>query len=123
MKVVFLAFALVSVLFVVSEPKAQDALACESGPVQREFGSSIWNIYGCSDRKSIVVVPLKAIDDEFGYFFVTPDHKGVAVVGEGWGEDMTFQPVFQQLKQTTAAELEAIVAAAQAVKSTTPTSN
>ncbi|MEF2147071.1 hypothetical protein [Aquilutibacter rugosus] len=75
MKVVFLAFALASVSFAVSEPKAQDALACESCPVQREFGSTIWNIYGYSDRKSIVVVPLEAIDNEFGYFFVTPTTK------------------------------------------------
>ena len=97
-------------------PAEQAALACEIGPVQREFGASTWNIYACSDGKSIVVVPLAAIDGKFGYFFVTPNDQGVVVVGEGWGQDTLFQPVFQQLKQVTAVELAAIVQSAKAAK-------
>lgn len=121
MKVLLLTLALASMSAAAAEP-TQAALACEAGPLQRDFGASTWNIYGCSDQKSVVVVPLTAIDGEFGYFFVTPDGKGVTVAGEGWGKDMTFQPVFQQLKQVTAAELAAIVTDTQAAKPAAPAS-
>lgn len=91
-------------------------LACESGPVQREFAKATWNIYACADGKSVVVVPLTAINGEFGYFFVTPNGHEVVVAGEGWGQDASFQPVFQRLKQFTVAELAALVTSAKTVK-------
>ncbi|MGY0613408.1 MULTISPECIES: hypothetical protein [unclassified Luteimonas] len=113
-----LAFILVlaSLPVVATDLTENTALACEAGPIQREFDASAWNIYACSDAKSVVVVPLQAIDGEFGYFFVTPEGQGVTVVGEGWGQDSSFQPVFQRLQQVTASELAAIVQAAQAAK-------
>ena len=91
-------------------------LACESGPVQREFGKATWNIYACADGKSIVVVPLAAMDGEFGYFFVTPNGEEIVVAGEGWGQETPFHPAFQQLKQFTVVELEALVKSAKAVE-------
>ena len=115
-----LAFALVLGLAPLSAVAAgsaeQAALVCEIGPVQREFGASVWNIYACSDGKSIVVVPLAVMDGKFGYFFVTPNGQEVIVTGEGWGQDASFQPVFRQLKQITAVELTAMVQSAQAAR-------
>ena len=114
MKELALALALASSPAAAAEPNDESALACESGPVQREFGASTWNIYACSDGKSVVVVPLEVVNGEFGYFFVTPDGQNVVVAGEGWGQDASFQPVFQQLNLVTTSELAAIFQAAQA---------
>src|SRR5690348_4728683 len=96
LKFLVLALLLVPLFAAAAEPQA--ALACEAGPVQREFEAVAWNVYACSDGKSVVVVPLAAINGEFGYFFVTPNGQEVTVAGEGWGQDASFQPVFQQLK-------------------------
>lgn len=92
------------------------SLACDVGPVERQIDASTWNIYACADGKSVVVVPVVATNGQFGYFFVTPKDHGVTVVGEGWGKDSSFQPVFKQLQQFTASELAAIVLAAHSVK-------
>jgi hypothetical protein len=95
------------------------ALACDVGPVERQINASAWNIYACGDGKSVVVVPVVVKNGQFGYFFVTPKGHGVTVVGEGWGKDSSFQPVFKQLQQFTASELAAIVLAAHSAKPAT----
>jgi hypothetical protein len=114
MKVLVLALLLAPLSAVAAEPEAP--LACESGPVQREFAKATWNIYACADGNSVVVVPLTAINGEFGYFFVTPNGQEIVVAGEGWGQDASFQPVFQQLKQFTVAELAALAKSARTAK-------
>ncbi|MGB3832212.1 MAG: hypothetical protein WA975_10140 [Mesorhizobium sp.] len=114
MKVLVLAFLLAPLSAMAADPEA--SLSCESGPVQREFSKVTWNVYACADGKSVVVVPLSAINGEFGYFFLTPNGQEVVVAGEGWGKDASFQPVFQQLKQFTVAELAALVRFARASK-------
>ena len=114
MKVLVLALLLAPPSAVATGPETP--LACESGPVQREFDKATWNIYACADGKSIVVVPLAAMDGEFGYFFVTPNGEEIVVAGEGWGQEAPFHPAFQQLKRFTVVELEALVKSAKAVE-------
>jgi hypothetical protein len=116
MKAVFFALAATQLAVAVAAPADNSTLACETGPVQRQFGPAAWNIYACSDGKSVVIVPVKVINGEAGYFFVTPNGQGVTVAGEGWGKDSTFQPVYQQLQHITLAELKAIIQAANKVK-------
>lgn len=99
-----------------ADPPDKASLTCESGPVRREFGGTAWNVYACDDGRSIVVVPLAAVNGMFGYFFVTPNGHEVVVNGEGWGRDAPFQPIFRQLKKLTVQELAAIVESARAVK-------
>ena len=118
-KLLVLILALASLRVEAAEPAESAVLACEAGPVQREFDASAWDIYGCSDGKSVVVVPLTATNGDFGYFFVTPEGQEVTVAGEGWGQDSSFQPVFEQLKRVTAPELAAIFQAAQSAKPAT----
>jgi hypothetical protein len=115
LKVLVFALVLSPAVVVAAAPASEPAMACDRGPVQREFGAATWNIYACSDNKSVVVVPGKVVNGEFGYFFVTPNGTGVTVAGEGWGKDATFQPVYQQLQHVTGAELKSLVQAAQAV--------
>lgn len=91
------------------------SLACEVGPVQRQFGQSQWNVYACTDEKSVVVVPIAATNGEFGYFFLTPAGQEIVVTGEGWGEDASFQPSFQQLKELDSRDLADLVKAAESV--------
>ena len=117
MKVLALALLLAPLSAIAIKPET--SLVCDSGPV-REFAKATWNIYACADGKSVVVVPLTAINGEFGYFFLTPNGKEVVVAGEGWGQDASFQPVFQQLKQFTAAELAALVKSVGAAKPAAP---
>jgi len=112
LKAVVFALWVAPLTAVVAAPADNSALACEAGPVQRQFGPTAWNIYACSDGKSVVVVPVKVVNGEAGYFFVTPSGQGVTVAGEGWGKDATFQPVYQQLQHITLAELKAIIQAA-----------
>ena len=92
------------------------ALSCTVGPIERTFSASAWNIYACADGKSAVVVPVKVTNGQFGYFVISPKGRGVSVVGEGWGKDSLFQPVFSQLQQLKASDLAAIILAAQSIK-------
>jgi hypothetical protein len=93
-------------------PSSGSSLDCKAGPVQQEFAASTWNIYACSDGKSAVVVPVRVINGQFGYFFISPKGQGVGVVGEGWGNDASFRPVYERLQRITTAELKAIILAA-----------
>ena len=112
LKVIVLALALASPLVWAAAPPAEPPLDCKVGPVQREFGASSWNIYACSDGKSAVVVPVKVVNGQFGYFFLTPEGQGVHVAGEGWGNDSSFRPVYKQLQRITTVELRAIIQSA-----------
>ena len=116
LKAVVLALAVAQLAVAVAAPAGDSTLACEAGPVQRQFGSSAWNIYACSDGKSVVVVPVKVINGEAGYFFLTPNGQGVTVAGEGWGKDATFRPVYLELQRITLAQLKAIIQAAGKAK-------
>ena len=84
--------------------------------MQRQFGSSAWNIYACSDGRSAVVVPVKVVNGGAGYFFLTPNGQGVTVAGEGWGNAATFRPVYLELQRITPVQLKAIIQAANKVK-------
>lgn len=84
--------------------------------MQRQFGSSAWNIYACSDGKSAVVVPVRVANGEAGYFFLTPNGQGVTVTGEGWGKDATFRSVYLELQRITLVQLKVIIQAANKAK-------
>ena len=114
MKALVLALLLAPLSAMATEQEA--SLTCEIRPVQREFARANWNIYACTDGKSVVVVPLSAINGEFGYFFVTPNGQEVVVTGEGWGQDSSLQPAFQQLKRLKPLELAALVKSANTTK-------
>src|SRR5690348_10722657 len=119
LKAALFALAATQLAVAAAAPADDSTLACETGPVQRQFGASSWNIYACSDGKSVVVVPVKVVNGEAGYFFVTPNGQSVTVAGEGWGKNSTFQPVYQQLQRITTAELEAIIESAKESNSLT----
>lgn len=95
LKGLVLALALAPLVAAASASAADATLACEAGPIQRQVGASTWNIYACSDDKSAVVVPVKVVNGEAGYFFVTPNGQGISVAGEGWGKDAAFQRVYK----------------------------
>lgn len=116
LKAVVLALAVAQLAVAVAAPGDDSTLACDAGPVQRQFGSSAWNIYACSDGRSAVVVPVKVVNGEAGYFFLTPNGQGVTVAGEGWGNDATFRPVYLELQRITPVQLKAIIQAANNVK-------
>ena len=109
---------LVLALLVGAQPTsaAGSEVSCTIGPVQRNFGGAIWNLYACDDSKSVVVVPVNATNNKAGYFFVTPDPEDkakVVVVGEGWGDDQQFKPVFEELQQMSSTDLWLIISVAR----------
>jgi hypothetical protein len=116
LKAVVLAIAVTQLAVAGAASGDDSTLACDIGPVQRQFGSTAWNIYACSDGKSAVVVPVKVVNGQAGYFFLTPSGNAITVEGEGWGKDATFRPVYQELQRITLAELKAIIQAAHNVK-------
>lgn len=119
------AITLVASLFLLQPAHAaKKGLKCEIGPVQRMFGQALWNLYACDDSKSMVAVPANASNGGTGYFLIAPNagNTELVVVGEGWGEDEKFKPVFDELKKMSPADLWIAISIARAANTAKPKS-
>jgi len=86
-----------------------DKLACEAGPLTRTYGGVSWLVYGCADKRSILVVS-NHDPRSSEYIMLAPLRNGVQVVSEGWSEEDAGNAAFAELKRMSARQLGQLVA-------------
>jgi hypothetical protein len=91
-------------------------LTCEIGPIDREYGGSAFQVYSCDDGKSVVAVAKPGSKAYPFYFIVSPANGEVRLYGQGDGDSEATQAAFNDLNETTPAQVGELVAATKARK-------
>ncbi len=81
------------------------AMKCESGPILKTFGKTAWQVYGCADGKSIVVMSAEGNPALPFYFMFYPKNGAYQLVGEGSGKKEYTAAAYQELEKLTDADI------------------
>ena len=73
---------------------------------------AIKNVYGCDDRKSVVIVTAPGNPAMPFYFFFVPNADGYQLHGEGNGNKAVTDAAYKDLTALTAPDIAALVAEA-----------
>ena len=87
------------------DASAAPALSCQSGPVKRTFGATSWDVYGCDDGHSVVVVTAAGNPATPFYFFFSWTAEGFDLRGEGPGNKRLTDAAFEDLKKLTDVDI------------------
>ena len=91
-------------------------LTCEVGPIDRDYGGSTFEVYSCDDGKSVVASAKRGSKAYPFYFIVSPANGEVRLYGQGDGDSEASQAAFNDLNETTPAQVGELVAATKAHK-------
>jgi hypothetical protein len=106
--------ALASVLAVstdaVAQGPSQPKLVCDRGPVAtKSFGGTQWQIYGCSDNRSVAIVTAPG-NPAIPFYFLLAWVNGVYTVsGEGTGRRDLTAKAYNDLVKLTRPQIDALV--------------
>jgi len=89
-------------------------LSCDTGPVDREYGGSAFEIFSCDDGKSVVAVAKPGSPAFPFYFIVSPVGREVRLYGEGDGDGDATGAAFADLNEFEPADVAALVRATKA---------
>ncbi|HUJ45564.1 MAG TPA: hypothetical protein VLV55_00425 [Rhizomicrobium sp.] len=87
-------------------------LNCKIGPIEKTYGGTKWNVYGCDDKKSVVIVTSPGNPAMPFYFFFLPKSGGYELHGEGTGDKKITDAAYKDLAALTDADVAALAAEA-----------
>jgi len=113
-----LALALALVVTVVPVAGAQGPseprLTCERGPFgTRTYGGYPWELYGCSDSRSVAVVTARGNPGMPFYFLFAEKNGQYELSGEGGGRPEFTRKAYDDLRRLTQQDIRALVAETQ----------
>ena len=73
--------------------------------MKKTFGKTLWDVYGCDDGHSVIVVSAKGNPAMPYYFFFVWGPKGFELRGEGAGPKDITDAVFKDLKALSDADI------------------
>jgi hypothetical protein len=89
-----------------SEPR----LTCERGPYgSRTYGGTPWELYGCSDNRSLAVVTAKGNPGSPFYFLFAERSGQYQLSGEGTGRPEFTRKAYDDLRRLTQQDIQALV--------------
>ena len=88
----------------------QPAIACNRGPIFRNFGGTWWFVYACTDNESLALVSLP-YNPACPYHFVISKAEDGRYTVNGFGNDAekTIPVVKNELGQLTATEISSLI--------------
>jgi hypothetical protein len=92
----------------VAQPSANPN--CKGGPIEKTYGGTKWNVYGCDDKKSLVIVTAPGNPAMPFYFSFTPNEGGYHLHGEGTGDTKVTDAAYKDLAGLTDADIAALAA-------------
>ncbi len=111
---IILVFAIASLIGI--NGFAENSMNCETGPIERTVGLSVWTVYSCSDKQSLIFVT-KADNPAHPFFFIiSPKDGKYQLYGEGTGSKEATKKVYEELKAYKLAKISQIIAATMKTK-------
>jgi hypothetical protein len=111
MRRLWCALALFAVLSAPARSETLEGLSCNIGPVNKTYGGSVWQVYSCSDGKSLVAVAAKGSAASPFHFIFTPDATGYDLKGAGSGNRKATDAAYKDLSALSASDVRALIAA------------
>jgi hypothetical protein len=96
-------------------PARAQALACDYGPVQREYGGQYWKVYACEDDRTVILVAGTG-NRATPYVFTFSPGEGEAYVltGKGAGDPTYVEKARVELNQLRPGQVRDLYKAAHA---------
>jgi hypothetical protein len=111
-----LVFALLGFAFGAASIEAAPALTCKIGPIERSYGGTKWLVYGCDDKKSVILVSAPG-SPALPFVFIFAANRGsYSLHGEGTGRKAPTDAAMKELSKLSDAEIESLFAEAARVK-------
>jgi hypothetical protein len=89
-----------------SEPR----LTCERGPFEtKTYGGTAWDLYGCSDNRSIAIVTAHGNPGAPFYFLFAERNGQYQLSGEGTGRPEVTRQAYDDLRRLSQQDIEALV--------------
>jgi hypothetical protein len=85
------------------------AMKCDTGPVQKTYGGTKWNVYGCADGQSIIVVSAPGNPATPFIFRFAHDSSGYDLTGEGTGDRKYTDPAYAELQKFSGPAIRALI--------------
>jgi hypothetical protein len=89
------------------------SMECGIGPITKTFGNTEWLVYGCSDGRSVRVVPGPGNPAMQFYFLLSPKDGKVEIHGEGLGSKDATEAAYQDLEKLSVEEIAALFSESQ----------
>lgn len=84
-------------------------LKCETGPVARTYGKSLWLVYSCDDQRTVVIVSAPGSPAAPFYFMFSPSGGGYRLRGEGTGRKDATSAAFADLEALSGQDIAALI--------------
>ena len=91
------------------------AMKCDTGPVQKTYGGTKWNVYSCTDGQSIIIVATPGNPATPFIFRFAHDSTGYDLTGEGSGERKYTDPAYAELQKFGGPTIHALIEETKAV--------
>jgi len=89
-----------------SEPR----ITCDRGPFgTKMYGGTAWDLYGCSDNRSIAIVTAKGNPGNPFYFLFVHKNGEYQLSGEGTGRPEVTRQAYDALRRLSPQDIEALV--------------
>jgi hypothetical protein len=98
-----------------SQAAEPPALNCVAGPLKQTFGKTLWDVYGCDDGHSVVVVTATGNPAMPFYFFFVWGPKGFDLRREGTGNKVLTDAAFKDLRALSEEQVARLFAEAARV--------
>lgn len=98
-------------------PARAQALNCEYGPVQREYGAQYWKVFACDDDKSVILVAgqgNRATPYVFTFSPSQTDPEAYVLTGKGAGDPTYVGKARVQLEALRPGQVRDLYKAARA---------
>ena len=108
------ALVMLTVLLAVFDAAAQcpsePRITCDRGPFgTRTYGGTAWDIYGCSDNRSVAVVTAPGNPGLPFYFLFTDSNGHYRLSGEGTGAPEFSSKAYEDLARLSQQDIQALV--------------
>jgi hypothetical protein len=109
-----LAFALAFVAALTSPAFAQGPseprITCDRGPFgTKMYGGTAWDLYGCSDNRSIAIVTARGNPGNPFYFLFAEKNGQYQLSGEGTGRPEVTRQAYDALRRLSPQDIQALV--------------
>src|SRR5262245_33923195 len=89
-----------------SEPR----ITCDRGPFgTKTYGGTAWDLYGCSDNRSIAIVTARNNPGNPFYFLFAERNGQYQLSGEGTGRPEVTRQAYDALRRLSPQDIEALV--------------
>jgi hypothetical protein len=85
-------------------------VTCDRGPFgTKTYGGTAWELYGCSDNRSIAIVTAHGNPGMPFYFLIAERNGQYQLSGEGTGRPEVTRQAFEALRRLSDQEIRALV--------------